>query len=73
MKSINFRVSHQVEELTRQIFNTGGQEFYTEASRTNQALRTTLFEGEGHVRPLYYYCNPLLLLVQPTYYIDVPM
>jgi len=23
----------------------GGQEFYTEASRTTQALRTTLFEG----------------------------
>jgi len=32
----------------------GGQEFYTEASRTTQALRTMLFEGEGHVRPLYY-------------------
>jgi len=32
----------------------GEQEFYTEASRTTQALRTMLFEGEGHVRPLYY-------------------
>jgi len=32
----------------------GGQEFYTEASRTTQALRKTLSEGEGHVRPLYY-------------------
>jgi len=31
-----------------------GQEFYTKASRTTQALRTTLFEGEGDVRPLYY-------------------
>ena len=51
----------------------GGQEFYTEASRTTQASRTTMFEGEGHVRPLYYCYNPLLLLVQTTYYIDVPM
>ena len=25
------------------------------------------------VRPLYYQCNPLLLLVQPPYYIDVPI
>ena len=25
------------------------------------------------VRPLYYQCHPLLLLVQTTYYIDVPM
>jgi len=32
----------------------GGQEFYTEASRTTQGFMTTLFEGEGHVRPLYY-------------------
>jgi len=32
----------------------GGQEFYTKASRTTQALRTTLFEGEGHVRLIYY-------------------
>jgi len=32
----------------------GGKEFYTQASRTTQALRTTLFEGEGHVRSLYY-------------------
>ena len=29
----------------------GGQEFYTEASRTAKALRTILFEGEGHVSP----------------------
>ena len=53
-KLINFRVSHQVEELTRWRFHLGGQEFYTEASTTTQALRKTLFEGEGHVRPLYY-------------------
>jgi len=32
----------------------GGQEFYTESSRTTQALRAMLFEGKGHVRPLYY-------------------
>jgi len=32
----------------------GGHEFYTKASRTTQALRTTHFEGEGHVRALYY-------------------
>ncbi len=32
----------------------GGQEFYTETSRTTQVLRTTLFEGEGNVRSLYY-------------------
>jgi len=32
----------------------GGKEFYTEASRTTQALRIMFFEGEGHVRPLYY-------------------
>jgi len=32
----------------------GGQEYSAEASRTTQALRTTLFEGEGHFRPLYY-------------------
>jgi len=32
----------------------GGQEFSTETSITTQALRTTLSEGEGHVRPLYY-------------------
>jgi len=44
----------------------GGQEFYTEASRTTQALRTTLFQGEGHV-------DPLLLLLQRPYYIVVPM
>jgi len=31
----------------------GGQEFYTEASRTTQALRTTPFEGKEHVRLLY--------------------
>jgi len=43
-----------VEELTRRGFHMGGQEFYTEASRTTQALRTTLFEGDGHVRPLDY-------------------
>ena len=53
-KSINFRVSYQVEELTHWIFHMGGKEFYTEASRTTQALRTTLFEGQGHVRSLYY-------------------
>ena len=35
--------------------------------------RTTILEGEGHVRSLYYQCNPLLLLVQPPYYIVVPM
>ena len=73
MKLINFRVSHQVEELTRRRFHIGGQEFYTKASRTTQALRTMLFEGEGHVGPLYYQCNPLFLLVKPIYYIDVPM
>ena len=43
MKSINFRVSHQVEELTHLRFHMGGWEFYTEASRTTQALMTTLF------------------------------
>jgi len=32
----------------------GGQEYSTKASRSTQALRTTLFEGEGHVRPVYY-------------------
>jgi len=32
----------------------GGQEFYTGASRTTQVLGTTLFDGEGHVRSLYY-------------------
>jgi len=32
----------------------GGQEFCTKASRTTQPLRKTLFEGEGHVRSLYY-------------------
>ena len=53
-KSINLRVSYQLEELTCWRFHMGGQEFYTEASRTTQALRTTLFEGEGHVRSLYY-------------------
>jgi len=31
----------------------GGQEYSTEASKTTQALNTILFEGEGHVRPLY--------------------
>jgi len=31
-----------------------GHEFYIEALRTTQASRTMLFEGEGHVRPLYY-------------------
>jgi len=31
-----------------------GNEFYSEASRTTQEFRTTLFEGEGHVRRLYY-------------------
>jgi len=43
-----------VEELTHWRFHMGGQEFYIESSGTTQALRTTIFEGEGHVRPLYY-------------------
>ena len=43
MKSINFRVSHQVEEITHWIFNMGGCEFYIETSRTTQVLRKTHF------------------------------
>ena len=73
MESINFKVSCQVEELTLWRLHMGGKEFYTEESLTIQALRRTLFEGEGHVRSLYYQYNPLLLLVQPPYYIVVPI
>ena len=51
----------------------GRTRIYTKSSRTTQALRTTHFEGEGNVRSLYYQCNPLLLLVEPPYYIDIPM
>jgi len=52
-KSIIFKVSHQVEELTCWRFHMPGQTFYTEASRTSQGSRTTLFEGEVHVGSLY--------------------
>jgi len=53
-KLINFEVSYPVEELICWRFHMGGWEFYTEVSINTQALRTTLFEGEGHVRYLYY-------------------
>ena len=42
-KSINFRLSHQMEDITHWRFHMGGWEFYTEASITTQVLRTTLF------------------------------
>ena len=51
--AINFRVSQQVEEHSCIRFHMGGWEFFTEASRNNQAFRTTLVEGEGHVKSLY--------------------
>ena len=47
MKSINSRVSHQVEELTHWRFYMGGWEFYTEAPGATQALRRTLFWRRG--------------------------
>ena len=50
----------------------GGREFYTEESKTMQALRTTLFQGEGmlgpyttSITPYCYYSNPLIILLYP--------
>ena len=73
MKSINFRVSYQVEELIRWRFHMGGWEFYAEVSITTQALRTTLFWRRGAcwvpiilvITPLLLQLYPLLILLCP--------
>jgi len=75
MKSINFRISYQVEELIRWKFHMGGWEFYAEGSRTTQALRATLFWSRGAcwvpiilvITPLLLYLYPLFILLCPYY------
>ena len=56
MKSINFQVSHQVEEVTHLRFNMGGREFYTEASRIPQVFRKTLLLKERGMLSPYITC-----------------